>query len=144
MKKPKKGKTNSSAPSSSPSQRSASQRVPAQSSPQVLHIAPDMTSDDPIRIAAGLAPSTEPESRPPPQSHVTTVARCQQLYAAAHTTDAAGRIQLDAARLAQSLADAGIGIRAEQELYSMALMAAADGHAALFEADVLAAIAKAS
>ena len=71
-------------------------------------------------------------------------ARCQQIYLAAHTADASGRIQLDTARLAQSLAEAGIGPLAEQELYSLALLAAADGHAALFEEDVLAAIAKAS
>lgn len=71
-------------------------------------------------------------------------ARCQQIYLAAHTADASGRIHLDTARLAQSLAEAGIGPLAEQELYSLSLLAAADGHAALFEEDVLAAIAKAS
>jgi hypothetical protein len=71
-------------------------------------------------------------------------ARCQQIYLAAHTADASGRIHLDTARLAQSLAEAGIGPLAEQELYSLSLLAAADGHPALFEEDVLAAIAKAS
>lgn len=71
-------------------------------------------------------------------------ARCQQIYLAAHTSDAAGRIHLDTARLAQSLAEAGIGPLAEQALYSLSLLAAADGHSALFEEDVLAAISKAS
>jgi hypothetical protein len=71
-------------------------------------------------------------------------ARCQQIYLAAHTADGSGRIHLDTTRLAQSLAEAGIGPLAEQELYSLSLLAAADGHAALFEEDVLAAIGKAS
>lgn len=71
-------------------------------------------------------------------------AKCQQIYLAAHTADSSGRIHLDTARLAQSLAEAGIGPLAEQELYSLSLLAAADGHPALFEDDVLAAIAKAS
>jgi len=34
----------------------------------------------------------------------------------------------------------GIGPLAEQALYSLALMSAADGYAALFEADVIAAL----
>lgn len=71
-------------------------------------------------------------------------AKCQQIYLAAHTADASGRIHLDTNRLAQSLAEAGIGPLAEQALYSLSLLAAADGHPALFEEDVLAAIAKAS
>ena len=66
-------------------------------------------------------------------------AKCQALYAA-HASDRSGRIQLDGERLAQALADAGIGPLAEQALYSLALMSAADGYAALFEADVVAAL----
>ncbi|MEO8184767.1 MAG: hypothetical protein ABI895_38660 [Deltaproteobacteria bacterium] len=62
------------------------------------------------------------------------------MYASARTTDSTGRIQLDRERLAHALAEAGIGTLAEQALYSLALMSAADGAAALFEADVVAAL----
>lgn len=93
-------------------------------------------------VASGSDSSPAPLCWATPAS--AAAARCQQIYLAAHTADAAGRIHLDTARLAQSLAEAGIGTRAEQELYSLSLLAAADGHAVLFEEDVLAAIAKAS
>jgi hypothetical protein len=70
-------------------------------------------------------------------------AKCQQLYVT-YTSDSAGRILLDRERLAHALAEAGIGALAEQALYSLALMSAADGHSALFEADVIAALESAT
>jgi hypothetical protein len=123
MKKQKKGKTESS------SSRRASRTPASQNSPQVLHISPG-TSRSLIRL------HSEPWSAPP----AAVAARCQELYVIARTTDSAGRIQLDGERLAQALAEAGIGTLAEQALYSLALMSAADGHAALYEADVIAAL----
>lgn len=136
MKKQKQGKSGKSV---------ASSVAP----PQVIH-----TSSEPPAPHSGTRPvGSEPvasgsQSSPAPLCWATpasaAAARCQQIYLAAHTADAAGRIHLDTARLAQSLAEAGIGTRAEQELYSLSLLAAADGHAVLFEEDVLAAIAKAS
>ena len=119
MKKQKKGKTESS------SSRRASRTRALPSSPQVLHIvAGPPRSPNRLRSAPAAA----------------LAARCQELYLTARTTDAAGRIQLDGERLAQALAEAGIGALAEQALYSLALMSAADGNAALFEADVIAAL----
>jgi hypothetical protein len=70
--------------------------------------------------------------------------RCQQMYQAARTKRADGCIQLDSERLARALADTGIGSRAEQALYSLALLAAADGDLTLFQDDVIAALQKAS
>jgi hypothetical protein len=123
MKKQKKGKTE---PSSS---RRASRTRELQSSPQVLHISA-ASPRSLIRLRA------EPSSVPA----AAVAARCQELYLTARTTDSAGRIQLDGERLARALAEAGIGTLAEQALYSLALMSAADGYAALFEADVIAAL----
>ena len=119
MKKQKNGKT---APSST---RRASRTRALPSSPQVLHIsAGPPRSPNRLRSAPAAA----------------LAARCQELYLTARTTDSAGRIQLDSERLASALAEVGIGALAEQALYSLALMSAADGNAALFEADVIAAL----
>jgi hypothetical protein len=119
MKNQKKGKTEAS------SSRRAPRTRALPSSPQVLH------------ITAG-----PPRSRNRLQSApaAAVAARCQELYVTARTTDSNGRIQLDRERLADALAEAGIGALAEQALYSLALMSAADGNAALFEADVIAAL----
>ena len=70
--------------------------------------------------------------------------RCQQMYQAARTKRADGCIQLDGERMARALADTGIGSRAEQALYSLAILAAADGDLTLFQDDVIAALRKAS
>lgn len=70
--------------------------------------------------------------------------RCQQMYQAARTKRADGCIHLDAERLAHALADTGIGSLAEQALYSLAILAAADGDLTLFQDDVIAALRKAS
>jgi hypothetical protein len=123
MKKAKKGKTE---PSSS---RRASRGRELQTSPQVLH----------ITTAAPRSPNRL-RSEPMSKAAASVAARCQELYLTARTTDSTGRIQLDRERLAGALAEAGIGALAEQALYSLALMSAADGHAALFEADVIAAL----
>lgn len=105
-----------------------------------------LSATRPVSSASTASPS---ESRraselcwAPPAA--AAAAKCQQIYLAARSADASGRIHLDTARLAQALAEAGIGPLAEQELYSLSLLAAADGHSTLFEEDVLAAIAKAS
>ena len=124
MKKQKKGK---SEPSST---RRAPRKVGPRSSPQVLHITSSVPA--PRSRLRARAPSLE-------LTLSAAAAKCQELYAA-HTSDHSGRIQLDGERLAQALAEAGIGPLAEQALYSLALMSAADGYAALFEADVIAAL----
>ncbi len=80
----------------------------------------------------------------PIASNVVVTSKYQEMYLAARTADAAGRIQLDQQRFAQSLAEAGVGSLAEQELYNLALLAAADGHASLFKEDVALALRKAS
>jgi hypothetical protein len=54
------------------------------------------------------------------------------MYAAARSADAEGRVQLDAHRFAQALAEALVDPLAEQEVYSLALLAAAEGHTRLF------------
>jgi hypothetical protein len=63
-----------------------------------------------------------------------------EIYRAARTLSADGCIVLDRERLALSLAETGVGSLAEQSLYSLALVAAADGDSALFKEDVIAAL----
>jgi hypothetical protein len=93
-----------------------------------------------IAVPAGEAPALVAE--------VTSLSafalHCQQMYQAARIKRADGCIQLDAERLAHALADTGIGSRAEQALYSLAILAAADGDLTLFQDDVIAALRKAS
>ena len=138
MKTQKKGKMDSA--------RSKA-RAASKASPQVLHSPSETPAPHSAlrpRSAAPSAASVDPAALCWATPATAAAAKCQQIYLAAHTADASGRIHLDTARLAQSLAEAGIGPLAEQALYSLSLLAAADGHAALFEEDVLAAIAKAS
>jgi hypothetical protein len=67
----------------------------------------------------------------------TAAAKYQRVYAAARVTGTDGNIQLDEQRFAQSLADLAVDPLMGQDLYSLALMAAADGDASLFEPDVV-------
>lgn len=62
-------------------------------------------------------------------------AEYQRLYAAAWTADAQGRVQLDAQRFAHALAEALVDPLTEQDVYSRALLAAAEGHRSLFKED---------
>ena len=62
-----------------------------------------------------------------------TAAEYQRMYAAAWTADAQGRLQLDAQRFAEALAEALVDPLAEQDVYSRALLAAAEGDTSLFE-----------
>jgi hypothetical protein len=138
MKKQKQGKLESTR---------AKPRAPRKASPQVLHNPGESQAPESATRSLGSEhPDTAVDA--PALCWATpasaAAAKYQQIYLAAHTSDPSGRIHLDTARLAQSLAEAGIGPLAEQELYSLSLLAAADGRAALFEEDVLAAIAKAS
>jgi len=78
---------------------------------------------------------------PTPTSEVRAVRRIdaasaaeyQRMYAAAWTADAEGRLQLDLQRFAQALADALVDPLIEQDVYSRALLAAAEGHSSLLE-----------
>lgn len=138
MKKQKQGKVESTR---------SKPRAAGKASPQVLH-----TPSETPAPHSGTRPRNSEQvaidSRAAALCWATpasaAAAKCQQIYLAAHTADPSGRIHLDTTRLAQSLAEAGIGPLAEQALYSLSLLAAADGHSALFEEDVLEAIAKAS
>lgn len=60
------------------------------------------------------------------------------MYAAAQTRDAEGHVRLDAQRFARALAEALLDPMIEQELYSRALLAAADGDSALFAGEPIA------
>src|SRR4051812_45569584 len=98
MKKQKKGKSESS------STRRAPRNGRAPTSPQVLH------------ITSSVPPSRSRLPAHTPSLELTlsaAAARCQELYVA-YTSERSGRIQLDGERLAQALADAGIGPLAEQ------------------------------
>lgn len=64
-------------------------------------------------------------------------AEYQRMYAAASASDAEGRVQLDAQRFAQALAEALVDPLIEQDVYSRALLAAAEGHRSLFKEDEL-------
>jgi hypothetical protein len=145
MKKQKKAKTGSS------SSRRASRATPANTSPQVAHRseipASSPASGAPTAPVSEIVPSgirlrgsvrSAPVSAGDPL--LAYAAKCQQVYATARSTDASGTIRLDEDFLAQALADAGIGVLAEQTLYSLALMAASDGQETLVEDDVLAAL----
>jgi hypothetical protein len=62
-----------------------------------------------------------------------SAAEYQRMYAAAWTADAEGRLQLDLQQFAQALADALVDPLIEQDVYSRALLAAAEGHSSLLE-----------
>jgi hypothetical protein len=133
MKKQKQGKVESTR---------SKPRAASKASPQVLH-----TPSETPAPRSGTRPRNSEQVASAVGEGATdsrAAAMCQQIYLAAHTADPSGRIHLDTTRLAQSLAEAGIGPLAEQALYSLSLLAAADGHSSLFEEDVLEAIAKAS
>jgi amphi-Trp domain-containing protein len=61
----------------------------------------------------------------------------QRLYSAARTLDDKGHWHLDKERLMQSLADAGVDPLTQQELYSLALQADADGRSIMFSEQVI-------
>ncbi len=102
-------------------------------------------------LAASAAPPSEqrrkqsPEEAVPPSEPTSSVrridaaaaAKYQRVYAAARVTGTDGHIQLDEQRFAQSLAELAVDPLTGQDLYSLALMAAADGDTSLFEPDVV-------
>jgi hypothetical protein len=59
-------------------------------------------------------------------------AKYQRIYAAARVADGNGNVQLDQQRFAEMLADVVLDPLTEQELYTLALLAHAEGHASLF------------
>lgn len=65
------------------------------------------------------------------------VADYQRLYSAARSVDDEGHWHLDKQRLMQSLAEAGVDPLTQQELYSLALQADADGRAIMFSEQVI-------
>lgn len=71
-------------------------------------------------------------------------AKYQAMYSAACSASSLGQIELDAQRFAQSLADEGLSSLTEQELYQLALLAAAEGQPSLPEEDVVAVLLEAS
>jgi hypothetical protein len=108
---------------------------------------PDVT---PVDAASDAPPSEQrrkelPEEAVPPSEPTSSVrridaaaaAKYQHVYAAARVTGTDGQIQLDEQRFAQSLAELAVDPLTGQDLYSLALMAAADGDTSLFEHDVL-------
>jgi hypothetical protein len=64
-------------------------------------------------------------------------AEYQRLYSAARSLDDQGHWHLDKEGLMQSLADAGVDALTQQELYSLALQADADGRAIMFSEQVI-------
>lgn len=70
--------------------------------------------------------------------------RYQQMYCAACSAGPDGQLRLDTERFAQGLAEAGMGALTQQELYHLALLAAAEGEPALPADDVRAVLMKAS
>lgn len=82
-------------------------------------------------------PTPTSEVREVRRIDAATAAEFQRLYAAAWTADAEGRLQLDAEQFAQALAEALVDPLAEQDVYSRALLAAAEGHSSLFKEDPL-------
>jgi amphi-Trp domain-containing protein len=64
-------------------------------------------------------------------------AEYQRLYSAARSLDDNGHWHLDKERLMQSLAEAGVDPLTQQELYSLALQADADGRTIMFSEQVI-------
>ena len=68
----------------------------------------------------------------------------QRLYAEACTWSSDGQRRVDQERLIQSLVRAGVDPLTQQELYSFALQADADGHTGMLSERMLAALERAS
>ncbi len=103
--------------------------------------APSSTAMPSTVVPAMGMPSTEHRgesargSEPPPSVRkldATAAANYRRAYVSARVMNADGRFRLDEARFAQSLADLRVDPLIEQDLYTWALLAAADGDAALF------------
>jgi hypothetical protein len=91
-----------------------------------------------MRAQLGAAEAAEELSLAAELSVVAT--KYQEIYRSARSMSEDGCIVLDRELLALSLAGTGVGSLAEQSLYSLALVAAADGSPALFKDDVIAAL----
>lgn len=94
----------------------------------------------------GTSPSAPPAvvADAPERSVSSAATLYQSMYAAACCASTEGSVALDAERFAQSVAGMGIGVLAEQELYQLALLAAAEGDLSLPEDEVVAVLSKAS
>lgn len=104
-------------------------------------------TEPPVRSEDSIAAKREPggerdgsgvaalESCPPKDPTVY-----QRMYAEACRTDSDGRVSLDTERFARALAETTVGVLAEQQLYHLGVLAAAEDQAALFVDDVVAAL----
>ena len=139
--KQKKAKPSRPVPSSTPKTKAASKARSSQrrvSTPDVMTAA-----TPPGSVQSVVQHAVERRRDSTPASEVRAVRRIdasraaeyQRMYAAAWTADAEGRLQLDVQRFAQALADTLVDPLTEQDVYSWALLAAAEGHSALFKED---------
>jgi hypothetical protein len=130
-----------------PSSKPASRRRPTAAKKVTAVIHEPFTSEFSSSVhsatptLASSAPSPERQggasrgSEPPPSVRkldAAAAANYRQAYAAARVVGPDGRVRLDEARFAQALADLRVDPLVEQDLYTWALLAAADGDAALF------------
>jgi len=105
------------------------------------------------RSVAALAAVSQ-ESEPPVANEIAIVlpikrpsaangpSAYQQMYVDACSTSAGARVTLDTERFARALADASVGVLAEQRIYHLGVLAAADGEPSLAIEDVIAALAE--
>lgn len=77
----------------------------------------------------------------PESFHAQGPTAYQQMYAEACSAGSDGRIALDTERFARALAASRVGVLAEQELYHLGVLAAAEGQESLGMDDVVAALA---
>jgi hypothetical protein len=82
--------------------------------------------------------SVLPIERPSAASGATAY---QQMYIEACSPGADGRVALDTERFARALANTRVGVMAEQRLYHLGVLAAAEGEAGLALEDVITALA---
>jgi hypothetical protein len=75
---------------------------------------------------------------------VLEAATYQSMFSAACCAGPGGSVALDTQRFAEAVAAVGIGVLAEQELYQLALLAAAEGSLSLPEDAVAAVLSRAS
>lgn len=105
----------------------------------ISELTPAVASSPPGSLQHGAERREEPtptsEVRAVRRIDAATAAEYQRMYAAAWTEDGEGHVRLDAQRFAQALAEALVDPLTEQDVYSRALLAAAEGHSLLFEED---------
>lgn len=101
-------------------------------------------SEGPITARPAAGGSASPSEAPLPPWQRPVVSEYEQLYARAGAVGSDGQWHIDRDQLMESLAQAGVDPLTQQELYSFALLADADGRGSVLSERVIAALEQAS